>query len=148
MIAPSVLGPAVESMLATLLTDGDVNTKVLSASGEVRIYDHTPPRPVFPYLRVESAGELSLNTMGPRTAAKWGSTATVRVRVVSQFRGEREISALSSAVRNAVDGQRITIEGFAGRPRWEYFRTIPLEDSVNAIVTREWLMEFELCVHQ
>jgi len=143
MTRPSLLGPCVRTVETVLKEDGVVNGLVGG-----RVNDDTVQRPTYPYIRVESAEELSLNTMGARTQPKFGSEATVRIRVCSQYRGEREVNDICAAVMDALDGHRQEIEGFAGRPYFHFARTTPLQDSVGAVITREWLMEFDIVAHQ
>jgi hypothetical protein len=142
------LGPASVALKNLCLASAALSAEVVSPDGEIRIYDHTPPRPVFPYVRIEGAGDEAVNTMGPAAVAKLGSLATVRARVCSQSRSEQQVSTVASLVRTAADRKRVSVPGFTGRPIVEYTRTIPLEDSVGAVVTREWLVEFELCLQQ
>jgi hypothetical protein len=142
------LGPASAAIKDLLVASSALSAEVTSSDGEIRIYDHTPPRPVFPYVRVEGSGDEAVNTMGPSGVARLGSLSTVRARVCSQSRSEHQVATVAGLVRSAADRQRIAVSGFAGRPVVEYTRTIPIEDSVGAVVTREWLVEFELCLQQ
>lgn len=138
-----LLGPVGAIVLDVLRSEPIVSTSV---SG--RIFDNTPQPPTWPYIRVESAEETSLNTMGGNTQPSRGSEVTVRIRVCSQFRGESEVNDICSKVRDVLDGHREAIAGYGGRPIFEYKRTAPLQDSVGAVVTREWIMEFDLAAHQ
>lgn len=137
------LGPCAAAVLAKLQAAADV-TALITAD---RISDDAPPRPVYPYILVEGSGEVPLNTMGPPAALKYGSFARVQVRVVSQTPGETEVAAVINAIKAELDSQPLTVSGYASADI-TFEALIPLKDTINGIVTREWIAEFEVTVSQ
>jgi hypothetical protein len=144
MASTSGLAPVAAAVLGVLRADAALLARV---PGD-RIVDEVPPRPTYPYLLVESAGERAFNTLGPADGAKWGSTATVRTRLVSQYRGDQEAADILGLVRAALDGRRLTVTGYSGPITADFQFATMLRDAVNGVVTRELLSEFEVVVHQ
>jgi hypothetical protein len=146
MASTLALGPCITAILAVLRAD---NT--LAAQVSTRIYPNTqgdvPQRPTFPYVSVESGDELPFNTMGPVNAAKWGSTATVQVRVASQTRSEVQVRNILAIVKAALDGVELVITGY-GHAIPLFQRLAPLTNEEAGVVTREWVADFDVTVHQ
>lgn len=112
-----------------------------------RIDDHVSPRPVYPYVQVESSGETPFNTMGAPTQPKFGSSVRVDVRAVSQRPGESEVAAIINEIKAELDGQLLTVAGY-GSTLATFENLTLLTDTINGPVTREWIAEFDVTVHQ
>lgn len=111
-----------------------------------RIVDDVVARPVMPYVYVESGSEAAFNTMG-LDGLTWGSDATVQVRAVSQYRGDQQIADIMHQVRAALDGYKFTPTGYL--PTIVTFETgTMLKDTIAGVVTREFVAEFAVTVHQ
>lgn len=143
MASTLALGPCAAATLAKLKLAAAVIALVPAA----RVVDEVPPRPVYPYVLVEGSGEVPLNTMGEATALKYGSFARVRVRAVSQKPGDTEVAAIVSAIKAELDCQPLVVAGYAS-VGVTFETLIPLKDTVNGVVTREWIAEFEVTVSQ
>ena len=146
MASTFALGPCTLAVLAVLKNDmalaGIVSTRIYpNSSGDV------PQKLTYPYVQVESVSEIPFNTLGPPSSAKWGSTATIQVRSVSRSRSEAQSQKLMDIVKQALDGQPITVAGY-GSAAVDYTRVTMLTDFEGGIVTREWLAEFDVMVHQ
>jgi len=143
MASTLALGLCAAAILAKL----QVSAPVLALVPVARIGADVSPRPLYPYVLVEGGGEVSLNTMGRPDQPKFGSFARVQVRAVSQVPGEAEVSAIVNAIKAELDGQPLIVAGYASAG--VTFETlIPLKDTVNGLVTREWVAEFEVTVSQ
>jgi hypothetical protein len=143
MASTLALGLCAAAVLAKLQTD----SALLALVPVARITADAGPRPIYPYVLVEGSGEVPLNTLGGSSLPKFGSFARVQVRAVSQIPGETEAAAIIGAVKTALDGQPITVAGYLSAGV-TFEDLIPLKDTVNGIVTREWIAEFEVTVSQ
>jgi hypothetical protein len=112
-----------------------------------RVTDDIGSKPTYPYVQVEGYGEQPFNTMGAATSLKYGSSTRVSVRIVSQYRGEHEVGAIADAVRAALDGQSI-IAGTYPAAIATFEQAVMLRDTVQGIVTRELVLDFNVTVHQ
>lgn len=111
-----------------------------------RIVDDASARPVFPYVLVESGSELPFNTLGGGEGS-FGKEPKVQVRAVSQYRGDQEVTAVMHQVMAALDGYRFTPAGY--QPTIVTFETGQmLKDTIAGVVTREFVAEFDVTVHQ
>lgn len=111
-----------------------------------RIVDDVPARPTFPYVLVRGGSELPFNTLSGAEGS-WGSEPKVEVRVVSQYRGTQEVLSVMHQVRAALDGYRFTPAGY--QPTIVDFETGQmLTDTIAGVVTREFVAEFDVTVHQ
>lgn len=113
-----------------------------------RITDDAGARPTPPYILVESVSEVPYNTMGPRTSPKFGSSVRFTVRAVSQYRGDAEVNNLGEAIRGGLDGEKATVAGWPGKPLMTWEAATMLKTTVNGVVTRELVMDFNVVVHQ
>ena len=143
MASTLALGPAAAAVLALL----KATTALTAIVPAARVVDDVSARPTLPYVLVESGLEHPLNTMGPPSALKWGSTAVVQVRVVSQYRGEAEATQIMGLVKAALDGQPLNVAGYASVVvAFESARM--LKDTIAGVVTREFVADFAITVHQ
>lgn len=136
------LGPVHAAILAKLKA-----TPALVAIVPVaRVTDQ--PGTTMPYVLVEAADETPFNTMGGTVDhPKWGGVATVRIRVVSQFRGDSEVLLIMNVIKSALDGQPLTVADYpTAIVTWR--RVDLLKDTINSIVTRELVATFEVTAHQ
>lgn len=143
MASTLALGLCAAAILAKL----QASAPVLMLVPVARVVADVSPRPTYPYVLVEGASEVSLNTMGRPDQSKFGSFARVQVRAVSQLPGETEVSAIVNAVKAELDGQPLAVVGYAS-VGVTFETLIPLKDTVNGLVTREWVAEFEVTVSQ
>lgn len=145
MAANLALGPAHAAVLDKLKAD-----PALVAIVGNRVTDQ-PPQTIastlYPFVVVEAGFETPFNTMGGVDLPKWGGVATVRVRVVSQYRGDAEALSVMALVRASLDGQPLTVAGFP--TALVAFETATmLKDVISGIVTRELVGEFSVTAHQ
>lgn len=147
MASTMALGPTITAVLALLRASATLTTHV-----GARVYPDdrgmAPTRPAYPYVQVETGNELPLNSLGPTTGAKFGSSVRVGVRVVCQGTSEAQPNAISGVVKGVLDCQPITITGypFAGI---EYRNLVPLTTVTDGCAgIREWLNEYLVTVHQ
>lgn len=144
MASTLALGPVHAAILAKLKA-----TPALTAIVPVaRITDQPAAGIVMPYVLVEAGDETPFNTMGGTPDhLKWGGEAMVRVRVVSQFRGDSEVLMIMNVIKVALDGQPLTVDGYQ-TAIVAFQRVDPLKDTVNNIVTRELVGTFVVTAHQ
>jgi hypothetical protein len=146
MPAALALGPVHAAVLAKLKADAGLIAAVPAA----RITDQPPQTTtgtVYPYVLVEGGDETRFNTMGHRDLPKWGGVVTVRVRVVSQYRGDAEAMSVLSLVRAALDDQPLAVTGFP-TALVAFENAVMLKDAINNIVTRELVGQFTVTAHQ
>lgn len=127
------------------------NTAFMTAIGS-RLYPNTNGDPpdgggAQPYASIESAGETPYNTMGATADAKWGSIATIHLRLSSLSRSEAEIQQIAGLAKAALEGQDVTVSGY-GSASLEFAGLTPLLDTVGGRKVREWILAFELTAHQ
>lgn len=143
MASTSAIGPVCTAALAKLKADAAVIALVPAE----RIVDEVPAREVYPYVLVESSGERPFDTMGGTPALlKWGSVTGLRVRAFSQYRGDAEVASIVGAIKGCLDGQDLTVSGYP-TVSVEFQTVVPLRD-FGAQVTREWITDFDVTVHQ
>lgn len=146
MASTLAMGPVVTAVLAALRASVALTTYV-----GLRVYPDAngdaPSTPAYPYVQVESIAELPWNTMGPASAAKWGSTTRFQVRIGSQSRSDAQANAIASIVKQALDGQPLTVSGYP-YATVEYADIATLRDLVGGQTIREWVVSFEAWVHQ
>jgi hypothetical protein len=143
MASPCALGV----VSAAVLTALKASSALIALVPAVRIVDEVPARPTYPYLLVEVGGETPFNTMGVPAALKWGSESTVLVRVVSQYRGDQEACQVLDAAKAAIDGQPLTVAGFAS-VGVSFASAQLIKDTLAGVVTRELVATFTVLVHQ
>jgi hypothetical protein len=141
------LGPAITAVLAMLRASIALTTHV-----GVRVYPDDKGmvggRTAMPYVQVETGNELPFNTMGPPSTSKWGSEVRLQVRVVCQGLSEAQPNAISSVVKQALDGQPIAVSGY-GSACIEYQGLQPITAVKDGCAgTREWVNEYLVTVHQ
>ena len=142
MASTLALGP----VHAAILTKLRVNAPLTSIIPAARITDQGGI--TMPYVLVKGVDETPFNTMGGTAdQPKWGGVATLRVRVVSQFRGDAEVMALMNLVKVALDGQPLAVVGYP-TAIVKFERADMLEDTINNIVTRELVGTFSVTAHQ
>lgn len=100
-----------------------------------------------PYASIESAGETPDNTMGETADQKWGSLATIHVRLSSLSRSEAEIQQILNLLLAATQGQAVSLSGY-GSATVEFAGLTPLTDVVGGRKVREWIVAFEVTAHQ
>lgn len=144
MASTLALGPVHAAILAKLKA-----TPALTAIVPVaRITDQPAAGTVMPYVLVEAGDETPFNTMGGTPDhPKWGGEATVRIRVVSQFRGDSEVLLIMNIIKGALDGQPLTVSAYP-TAIVAFQRVDLLKDTVNNIVTRELVGTFVVTAHQ
>lgn len=139
-------GPVITACLAALRASVALTTYV-----GLRVYPDSngdvPQTPAYPYIQVETSGETPLNTMGEPTAAKYGSVTRVGVRIGSQTRSDTQANSIASIVKGALDGVVLTVSGY-GTGTAEFTDLQPLKDFAAGIITREWVLSFDVTVHQ
>ena len=143
MASASALGVVSAAVLTALRAASSVIALVPAA----RIVDEVPARPTYPYVLVEVSGETPFNTMGAPSALKWGSESTVLVRVVSQYRGDQEVTQILSPIKAALDGQPLVVPGYA-TASVSFESAQLLKDTLTGVVTRELVASFSVLVHQ
>ncbi len=143
MASTLALGVCAAAVLAKLQADA----AVLALVPVGRIGADVPPRTAYPYVLVEGASEVPENTLGGPSLPKFGSSARVQVRAVSQKPGELEVAGIIDAIKASLDCQPLTVTGYPS-VGVTFENLIPLKDTVTGVVTREWVAEFEVTVHQ
>lgn len=107
-----------------------------------------PQTSAYPYAQIESGDESPFNTMGEPTDTKWGSIAQLTIRCASQSRSEGDVAQIASDVRRVLDGAAFSLSGY-GSASLDFVQTLPLPaDAEAGIVTREWLVIYEITAHQ
>lgn len=142
MASTLALGPVHAAVLDKLK-----NTAALTAVVPVARVTDQPTGNTMPYVLVEGADETPFNTMGGALLPKWGGVVSVRVRVVSQYRGDKEVNDILSLAKEALDGQPLTVVGYP-TAIVEFARVDLLKDTINNIVTRELVGTFTVTAHQ
>jgi hypothetical protein len=147
MASTQALGPAITAVLALLRASVALTTYV-----GARVYPDDKgmvgSRGAMPYVQVETSNEFPLNTMGPASSLKWGSEVRLHVRVVSQGTSEAQVNAISSVVKGILDGQPITVAGYASACI-EYQSLTPITSVKDGCAgVREWVNEYLVTVHQ
>lgn len=146
MASTQALGPVTTAVLAALRA-----SVTLTGYVGLRVYPDgdgdVPAKPAYPYVQVESAGEEPENTMGPVSAAKWGSHARVQVRIGSQSRSDAQANTIVGIVKGVLDGQTLMVTGYSFADV-AYEGLQPLKDTVSGLTTREWVALFDVLVHQ
>jgi hypothetical protein len=143
MASTLALGPVHAAALDRLKTTAALTTIVPA----VRVTDSPTTATITPYVLVEGADETPFNTMGEPTAAKWGGLVGLRVRVVSTYRGDKEVYDLMTLVKAALDGLPLTVAGYP-TAIVVFQRADLLKDTINNIVTRELVGTFSVTAHQ
>lgn len=136
------LGPVHAAVLDRLKTTVSLTAVVPVA----RITDQ-PTGTTTPYVLVEGADETPFNTMGGANLPKWGGVTSIRVRVVSIYRGDAEASSILSLVKAALDGLPLTVAGYP-TAIVAFVRADLLKDTINNVVTRELVGTFTVTAHQ
>jgi hypothetical protein len=85
--------------------------------------------------------------MGEVDQPKWGGVASIRVRVVSQYRGESEVRQIMSLIKARRDGQPLTVTGYP-TAIVQFQQATLLTDTISGIVTRELVADFDVTAHQ
>ncbi len=149
MASTLALGPATTAVLAMLRASVALTTHVGARLYPDASGDDVPARPSYPYVHVESLSEVPLNTMGGTpNILKWGSEARLQVRVVTQSKSEAQPNAISSVIKGALDGQPITVAGYASACI-EYQLIQPIvSQQAGCAVIREWVNDYLVTVHQ
>lgn len=140
------LGPVITALRSALVASvsltGYVGARVYpDGDGDVQ------QKPRYPYVQIESAGETPSNTMGPVNAAKWGSVARVFVRIGSDSRSDAQANTIASLVKGALEGQTLSVSGYT-TVTCEYTDIQPLRDFIGGQTIREWVLGFDVTVHQ
>lgn len=146
MASTLALGPVITAILAALRASVALTTYV-----GARVYPDdngdAPSILVYPYVQVESSGEVPFNTLGEPSAAKWGGLVRVHVRVGSQSRTDAQANSMTSVVKQVLDGQSLTVAGYPFADV-AYEDLAPMRDATGGKVTREWVSTYEVMVHQ
>lgn len=149
MAAPAARGAVVTAILAKLRASVALTTYV-----GTRIYPNddgdATTRTAFPHVQVESGNETPFNTMGGTPdLLKWGSVVRVPIRVLSQAKTDSQGNAMTSVIRQTLDGQPLTVSGY-GSACLEFDLAHPAlvatRDGCGAV--REFLSEYVVTVHQ
>lgn len=144
MAATLVAGPVSDAVLA-LLRGSAALTAIVPSD---RITDELPPRPVYPTVLVEAHGEADFNTLGAPDDRAFGSTPSIGVRVLSQYRSDSEVHTVASLIRGVLDGASITVAGFPAA-LLQFQTTAPIfKAAVNLVTTREQVAMYDVTVHQ
>jgi hypothetical protein len=103
MASTLALGPVHAAILARLRA----SVALLAVVPLARITDQPASTTAMPYVLVEMGDETPFNTMGGTVdSPKFGGVVGVRVRVVSQFRGDSEAALILDLVKSELDGPR------------------------------------------
>lgn len=130
------------ALVASVSLTGYVSTRVYPDSD-----GDAPQKPTYPYVQIESAGELPENTMGAANLSKWGSVARVQVRVATQSRSDAQPNTIAGIVKQVLDGQPLTVSGYTD-VTVEYTDLFPIRDFAGLIPTREWVLGFDVLATQ
>jgi hypothetical protein len=143
MASTLALGPVHAAVLDRLKTTAALTTIVPA----VRVTDSPTTATIAPYVLVEGGDETPFNTMGGASLPKWGGIVSLRVRVVSTYRGELEAYGLMDIIKVALDGLPLTVTGYP-TAIVAFQRADLLKDTINNIVTRELVGTFSVTAHQ
>lgn len=147
MASTLALGPVTAAVLTALR-----NTVALTGYVGLRVYPDSngdaPQKVTRPYVQVEGQGETPCNTMGAGVAAlKWGSIAQIGVRVFSDYRSDAQATSIANIVKGALDGQSLTVSGYASVDV-AFASIVPMQSFEAGVTVREWLVLFDVMVHQ
>lgn len=147
MASTLALGPVTTAVLAALRAVVALTTHV-----GARVYPDSngdaPQKTAYPYVQVEAQGETPFNTMGAGVSAlKWGSVAQVGVRIFSNSRSDAQVTSIASIVKGALDGQALTVSGYASVDV-SFASIVPMQEFEAGVTIREWLVLFDVTVHQ
>lgn len=156
MSSTAAAGVVQEALLARLteLLDGvlfDLSISWPARRAVVTVYDGVAAqRPTVPYVIVGgSSSEADVNTLGPATGAKWGSSTRVPIRLVTQApTSEGQTWRIWSAIKQGIDGQRLTVAGYGQSAQVDLGSATLLVDTIGGVVTRELVGVAEIIVHQ
>jgi len=143
MASTLALGPVHAAILAKLKASPALTAVVPPAN----ISDQ-PAAGLAKYVLVEAGDESPFNTMGGTVDhPKWGGTASVRVRAVSNFRGDSEVLLISDLIKTELDGKPLTVSGYP-TAIVAYQNGVVMKDTINNIVVREFVGVFTVTAHQ
>ena len=149
------LGPVEEALLARIRSTAPVTELLADAlDGNAGVYDEVPqalPRDRrYPYVRVgdEARSETPFDAFGGVDAKKWGSVCHVPIRVVSRFRGNAEATGIMSAIKTALDGRPLEVDGYGSVIVQCVGTTAVPGELVAGVKTRELVSDFEITVSQ
>jgi hypothetical protein len=144
MASTLALGPVHAAILARLRA----SAALLAVVPVARITDQPAATTMMPYVLVEMGDETPFNTMGGTVdSPKFGGVVGVRVRVVSQFRGDSEAALILDLVKSELDGRDLTVAGYP-TAIVAFERADLLKDTVGSVVTRELVGTFSVTAHQ
>lgn len=125
---PSGIGPAVAAVVQQLRATAAVTALVPAA----RILDDVPANTLRPYLEVDLVSELDDDVLD-----RGGIDAIVSVTVVSAYRGNQELGAIATAVREALDGVALLVAGFVELADVTYEQAVGgYKDEIAGVVVR------------
>lgn len=103
MARPSGVGSVVAAVVQALRAA----TAVTALVPATRVLDEVPGATARPLLQVSVVSESADDVL-----SAGGIDALVSVLVVSEYRGSDEIGRIATAVREALDGRALTVDGF------------------------------------
>lgn len=106
-----------------------------------------PEKPAYPYVQVESSGELPLNTFGETIDLHFGSEARINIRVGTQTRSDAQADSITSIIKGLLDGVDLTVATYSSATA-EFESIQPLKDLQVGIVTREWISTYLVTITQ
>lgn len=143
MASTLALGPVHAAILAKL----KAAPALLAVVPVTRITDQ-PTGLTMPYVLVEAGDETPFNTMGGTVdLPKWGGVVSVRVRIVSQFRGDSEAMLILNLAKMELDGRDLVVDGYP-TAIVAFERADMLKDTVASVITRELVGTFSVTAHQ
>lgn len=156
MASTAAAGVAQEALLARIAAliaglNFDLSTSVPPRRAEVTVYDSVARQPpTVPYVVVGGgSSESDFNTLGPSDTAKWGSSARIPIRLVTQApTTEGQTWRIWNVIKQGIDGQRVTVSGYGPSAQIDLGSATVLVDIVGGVLTRELVGTADILVHQ
>ena len=138
MAYTSGVGTIVAAVVQRLRATSAVTALVPTA----RVLDEVPVNTARPYLAVDVVSEFDDDVL-----SRGGVDAVVSVLVASEYRGGDEIGRIASAVRESLDGQPLTVDGFVEPADVTYEQALGMyKDDIAGVVVRHRPLWFRVRV--
>ena len=101
----------------------EVHKAVVSALEAVsitggRVYDHVPPKAVFPFTQVADSDVLTDDVSDPDNGSDGGLVETIDIHIWSRFRGQKEVKEEVQKAYDALHEKSLTVAGRSSALSW------------------------------
>lgn len=128
MARPSGVGSVVAAVIQALRSTAAVTSLVPAA----RIVDEVPTGLARPFIAVDLVTETDDDVL-----SRGGIDAVVSTLIASEYRGNDEIGRIASAMREALDGAALLVDGFADLAEVTYEQAVGgYKDDIAGVVVR------------